>query len=118
MRRLLLGSASLFALVVGTPVKAADMRVLPPASAAPGFSWTGAYVGANVGGAWGHADLSTSGDCSAPTSPPGYFCSQAAGGEHSRGFGDGDVPALVPAEQRVRPRGDTGIAAGKRALTG
>jgi len=80
MRRLLLGTASLFALVVGTPVKAADLRVLPPASAAPGFSWTGAYVGANVGGAWGHADLSTSGDCSAPTSPPGYFCSQAAGG--------------------------------------
>jgi outer membrane immunogenic protein len=48
-----LGIASI-ALVIGTPVLAADMAVKapPPPPVAPAYSWTGFYVGVNGGGAW------------------------------------------------------------------
>lgn len=46
------------------------------ASPTPIYNWTGFYVGANVGGAWGRFGSSTVSDCSGP--PPGiaftYFC--------------------------------------------
>jgi outer membrane immunogenic protein len=39
----------------GAPAIAADMPVkAPPMVAAPYDPWTGCYVGANVGGGWGH----------------------------------------------------------------
>src|SRR5262249_60071547 len=46
------------ALALGTGVaSAADMPVkAPPAPLPPPFSWTGCYIGGNVGGAWGHHD--------------------------------------------------------------
>ena len=55
MRKLLLASSAMAALMIAAPAGAADMpvkaRPLPPP--APVFSWTGFYFGAHVGGAWG-----------------------------------------------------------------
>ena len=47
------------ALSLGTPVFAADMAVKapPPPPPIPVFSWTGFYIGANIGGAWAHDGL-------------------------------------------------------------
>jgi outer membrane immunogenic protein len=47
------------ALIGTTPAFAADMAVkAPPPAPAPIYSWTGFYVGANVGGSWGNSDNS------------------------------------------------------------
>jgi outer membrane immunogenic protein len=55
MRKLLLGSA--FALAATAGAFAADMPVkAPPPVVAPVWSWTGFYVGANVGYSWGRWD--------------------------------------------------------------
>jgi len=55
MRKFLLASSAIAALMVAAPAGAADMpvkaRPLPPP--APVFTWTGFYIGAHVGGAWG-----------------------------------------------------------------
>jgi outer membrane immunogenic protein len=44
--------------LIGTPAFAADMAVkarpTPPPPPAPVYSWTGCYLGGNVGGAWQH----------------------------------------------------------------
>ncbi len=41
------------AVLMATPAFAADLAVkAPPARVAPVFSWTGWYIGANLGGAW------------------------------------------------------------------
>jgi outer membrane immunogenic protein len=52
MRKLLLSGAAIAAitLAVGGPAKAA-----PPAA----FSWTGCYIGGNVGGGWAHKEYAT-----------------------------------------------------------
>jgi outer membrane immunogenic protein len=46
------------AILIGTPVLAADMAVktrpAPPVIPPPVYSWTGCYLGGNVGGAWQH----------------------------------------------------------------
>ena len=42
------------AVVIGTPALAADMAVKAPPMVAPPPSWTGFYLGANVGGVWTH----------------------------------------------------------------
>jgi outer membrane immunogenic protein len=54
MRKFLFASSAIAALMIAAPASAADMpvkaRPLPPP---PVFSWTGFYVGAHLGGAWG-----------------------------------------------------------------
>ena len=55
MKKLLLASAAMLALFGGT-ASAADLAVKAPAYRAPPpvyvFSWTGCYIGGNVGGVW------------------------------------------------------------------
>jgi len=53
MKKFLLGSVGLAAMLVG-PAMAADMRVPPPAPPPPPayYDWSGAYIGGNVGGVW------------------------------------------------------------------
>jgi outer membrane immunogenic protein len=53
MKKLLLGTAMSLAMVGGA--SAADLAVY---NKAPVWSWTGCYVGGNVGGGWSHADVS------------------------------------------------------------
>lgn len=69
MRKYLLAAASL---VLGAAsVQAADLAAHYSKAPvmAPGYSWTGFYVGANLGGQWGNADATTS----TVYSPIGYF---------------------------------------------
>jgi outer membrane immunogenic protein len=52
MKRFLLGSLGLAAMLAA-PAMAADMRVAPPAPPPVAYyDWSGAYVGGNVGGVW------------------------------------------------------------------
>lgn len=52
MKRLLFGLAAISALI-GTPALAADLTYKAPCcSATPVWSWTGFYIGGNVGGGW------------------------------------------------------------------
>jgi outer membrane immunogenic protein len=62
--------------LVGTPAFAADMAVkAPPPPPAPVYSWTGWYVGGNVGYSWGNAntDLTGNGNVTNSTSPSGIL---------------------------------------------
>jgi len=56
MKRLLLGSVALMALALVSPASAADLPApaykAPVAAPPPVYSWTGFYIGGNVGGAW------------------------------------------------------------------
>jgi len=45
---------------VGPLAKAADLPVRAPAYVAPVFSWTGFYIGGNIGGAWAQRDVTDS----------------------------------------------------------
>src|SRR5262245_35321904 len=57
MTKLLFSKVALISLLSAGVAQAADMPVRVPAPIAPPpFSWTGWYVGANVGFGWGHAD--------------------------------------------------------------
>ena len=61
MKKFLLGGTMLAALAVSAPAMAADMPVKAPVYKAPVvapevFSWTGFYVGGNLGYSWGRAD--------------------------------------------------------------
>jgi outer membrane immunogenic protein len=63
MKRISLGvagiAAFLMALPIGKIANAADMPLKAPlASPAPAYSWTGFYIGGNVGYGWGHANNS------------------------------------------------------------
>ena len=63
MKRLLLAGVSVFALIATSPARAADLpttmpRKAPPIAPAPPFSWTGCYIGGNVGYDWGRKSIS------------------------------------------------------------
>ena len=55
MKKLAIGIAAIAALI-GTPGFAADMAVkarpMPPTPPVPVYSWTGCYIGGNLGGGW------------------------------------------------------------------
>jgi outer membrane immunogenic protein len=51
MNKALIASVALVALTI-TAARAADLPVKAPPPPPPVFSWTGLYVGANIGGAW------------------------------------------------------------------
>jgi outer membrane immunogenic protein len=55
MRKLTLIASAVAAALIGTPVRAADMAIKAPPPPAPVYSWTGFYVGGNVGYSWGNA---------------------------------------------------------------
>jgi outer membrane immunogenic protein len=81
MRKLLLGTAALIALV--TPAISADMRApayKAPPVVAPAWSWTGCYVGGHGGGLWAHHK-----DWTVRT-PGGDFFGQSLGGHDADGW--------------------------------
>jgi outer membrane immunogenic protein len=55
--------------LMGVPALAADMPVKAPRAPSPVFSWTGCYLGVNVGGGWGREDWSFTSDGSSAGSP-------------------------------------------------
>src|SRR5437016_14665414 len=63
-------------LLAAAPAMGADMPLKAPRLPPPAFSWTGFYVGANAGYAWGRSDVTTVAECAAP---PGVFCAIIGG---------------------------------------
>jgi opacity protein-like surface antigen len=66
MRKLLITAAA-FATLLGTPALAADMPLKAPPPPPPIVSWTGFYVGGNVGYSWGDPRTDAAGSGTAPT---------------------------------------------------
>ncbi len=57
MNRLLIGSVALAAIGLGAPAAlAADMMRAPPVAAPVAYTWTGCYVGLQVGNSWGRSE--------------------------------------------------------------
>ena len=52
MRKFLLGSVGLAAMIAGPAAMAADLRPPPPPPPVAYYNWSGAYIGFNVGGIW------------------------------------------------------------------
>jgi opacity protein-like surface antigen len=52
MKKFLLGSVGLVAMLAGPAAMAADMRLPPPPPPVVYYDWTGAYIGFGVGGVW------------------------------------------------------------------
>jgi len=80
-----MGSVAILPVFIAGPALAAPPPPVP-------YNWTGAYVGANVGGAWGRYGSSTAVDCNVPGFIPpstfSYLC--------NTGFpGDGDLVAAA-----------------------
>jgi outer membrane immunogenic protein len=79
MKRRLLGTVALPALLAG-PAMAADLpvkaRPLPPPVV---YDWTGFYAGVNAGGAWGRSDATTTPSCTILPPFAAYFCSPTTG---------------------------------------
>jgi outer membrane immunogenic protein len=74
MNKIAIGVATIAA-VVGAPALAADMPVkAPPRAPAPIYSWTGWYVGGNVGYGWGHANSDLAGSEQFRITPPPDCC--------------------------------------------
>jgi outer membrane immunogenic protein len=55
MKKFLLGSVGLAALIAG-PAMAADMRLPPPPPPVVYYDWSGAYIGFNAGSTWSKVD--------------------------------------------------------------
>jgi opacity protein-like surface antigen len=62
MKNSLLGSITLFAICVSATAHAADMAVKAAPSLPPPYNWSGFYLGANLGGAWGTGSLNIPGN--------------------------------------------------------
>ena len=86
MHKMLFGSVALAAMLAG-PAMAADMAV-PRAVAAPP-SWTGFYVGGNIGGVWGNTDPGFIASCG----PNEAFAATNVGPGGSWGTSSGPVSA-------------------------
>src|ERR1043165_2214597 len=56
MMKILLGTTMFAGLLVAGAAQAADMPLKAPRAAPYVFSWTGCYIGGNVGGAWARQD--------------------------------------------------------------
>jgi outer membrane immunogenic protein len=87
MKKILLASAAVGALILAHPSVAADVGTRVPVKAppvvapAPVFTWTGCYVGGHVGGGWGEKTVS------APALAPGISVT----GDTSGFLGGGQV---------------------------
>src|SRR5712691_4099505 len=61
MKKLMLGGVAIAALAIPAAANAADLPAkappYAPAYVAPAWSWTGCYIGGNVGGAWGRSNV-------------------------------------------------------------
>src|SRR5258708_28324507 len=94
--KVLLASAALGTLLIGSPSFAADLGVRGPwVAAVPVFTWTGCYVGTHVGGGWADETIS------APAIVP---CVSVTG--HTAGVLGG---ALVGGHLRFAPHCGIGI---------
>jgi outer membrane immunogenic protein len=84
MKKLLISSIAALGLL-GTPAFAADMAVkAPPPAPAPVFSWTGFYVGGNIGASFGRAKSDFKGaPVSVTLTPPGGTPFSVPGFSHS-----------------------------------
>jgi outer membrane immunogenic protein len=74
MKKLLLASIAFTALIAGSATAADLARPIyraPVAVAAPIYTWTGFYVGGNVGGSWGDARTDIQSSAANSTSAPG-----------------------------------------------
>jgi outer membrane immunogenic protein len=64
--------------LIGTPALAADMAVKMPVQSppppAPIYSWTGFYIGGDVGGGWSSSDFSTNPGCPPNPATNSTFC--------------------------------------------
>jgi outer membrane immunogenic protein len=62
--------------LISAPVSAADMAVKTPPSplppSAPAYTWTGCYVGGNLGGAWDHISTERIGQVTNPVTPQDF----------------------------------------------
>jgi outer membrane immunogenic protein len=78
MNKLLIGSVALAAIGLGAPALAADMRAAPIAAAPAVYTWTGCYVGLQVGNSWGRSEHDTVAN-SGSTNAAGVFTPIPAG---------------------------------------
>jgi outer membrane immunogenic protein len=72
--RSLLASFATLITLTAAPATAADMGMpvkAPPPAAAPVYNWTGFYIGAHVGGAWGDKDWTSTATFGGPVLPVG-----------------------------------------------
>jgi outer membrane immunogenic protein len=79
VKNLLLRSTAVSALLTGQAFYAVQAIAAPPTPAPAVYNWTGFYVGANAGGAWGRSSANTSADCSNVTFNGQYFCGPTGG---------------------------------------
>jgi opacity protein-like surface antigen len=60
MKKVLITSGTLVALIAGAPAMAADSGVGAPPAYAPVNDWSGFYVGGHAGYGWGHDPFTSS----------------------------------------------------------
>ena len=108
MKKFLLGSVGLAAMLAG-PAMAADMPVVAPPPPPVVYDWTGAYVGFNVGGAWYDVDRHFPvGPTPAFPTAPDFSTSDSDGiyGFHAGAPGDAPpaciISAVTPARSATR----------------